>query len=320
MEKVLGLRLTKKNNVIITGEINFADQIEGEKVDFGCGELTGVENDAFLAKLSEKGECLWSYNFGGDGYQELGRSVAVDKDNNIFLAGLFDGNYLPFGNASKVLSDLPYRRHVFIGKFDQNGINLWSKTFGGGGEGVSDVSDIAVDDSGYMAIVGGFTRDFIDLGGGPLFNAFPGTTDIFVAKLDPQGNHYWSQRFGDIGEEIGSSIATRGNDTFVTGAGIGALIPTPLQCNNNNLNAPPQSHDVFLMKLNNKGDFVEGNQYGDENFQSGNSLAISPSTVSPKLDSIFVAGEFHGVLQFGFLPILSMPSPHWSGYIAKFKY
>jgi hypothetical protein len=53
---------------------------------------------------------------------------------------------------------------------------------------------VAVDGAGNVLLTGDFDGT-VDFGGGPLTSA--GSDDIFVAKLDAQGNHLWSKRFGD---------------------------------------------------------------------------------------------------------------------------
>jgi hypothetical protein len=63
---------------------------------------------------------------------------------------------------------------------------------------------VATDSTGQVAVVGVFA-DSIDFGGGPVVSA--GSYDVFVAKLDADGEHLWSQRFGDAIEQRGSDIA-----------------------------------------------------------------------------------------------------------------
>jgi hypothetical protein len=66
-----------------------------------------------------------------------------------------------------------------------------------------------VDAAGNVLVTGAFSGT-TDLGGGPLTSA--GGRDIFVAKLDTEGGHVWSARFGDAaanqeGQAIGADAA-----------------------------------------------------------------------------------------------------------------
>src|SRR5438552_19123067 len=50
---------------------------------------------------------------------------------------------------------------------------------------------VALDIAGHAIITGGFYNT-IDFGGGPLIDPNAAADDIFVAKLDANGNHLWS--------------------------------------------------------------------------------------------------------------------------------
>ncbi len=70
--------------------------------------------------------------------------------------------------------------------------HLWSQRFGDS-DGQSSRA-IAVDSAGNVLLAGYF-RGTVNFGGDDLVSA--GHTDIFVAKLDAEGNHLRRQRFGD---------------------------------------------------------------------------------------------------------------------------
>ena len=79
----------------------------------------------------------------------------------------------------------------------------------GGSGGGGNAGSLAEDQEGNIIFVGYFSGE-IDLGGGPLLSA--GYNDIFVAKYDPSGNHLWSNRYGDSGDQ-------RAYDVVVDAAG-----------------------------------------------------------------------------------------------------
>ena len=72
-------------------------------------------------------------------------------------------------------------RNIFLAKFDGNGNNLWSKSFGGidGDSG----SSVSVDSSGNVYGTGDFMRSNIDFGGCPLSSAE--RQDIYLIKYAP---------------------------------------------------------------------------------------------------------------------------------------
>ena len=62
----------------------------------------------------------------------------------------------------------------------------------------------------------------VDFGGGVLTSA--GSSDVFLAQFDWNGNHIWSQRFGDSAYQLGHDLATYGAETvFVTGQFFGSV-------------------------------------------------------------------------------------------------
>src|SRR5262249_55883266 len=141
--------------------------------DFGCGPLTSIDVDIFVAKLDAKdGACQWAKRFGDAGDQE-GVSVAVDGMGNVLVTGIFrdsvdfGGGALPSAGGSD----------IFVAKLDANGNHLWSKAFG-------DLNDqrafgVAVDSTANVVITGNI-KGSVDFGGGVLPSA--GGSDIFVAK------------------------------------------------------------------------------------------------------------------------------------------
>jgi hypothetical protein len=100
---------------------------------------------------------------------------------------------------------------------------------------------MAIDSAGNMVITGRF-GSLVDFGGGPLTGA--GQGDIFVAKLDPSGNHLWSADFGDEDAQVagGTAIDSAGS-VVVTGCFAGTV-----DFGNGPL-VSVGNEDVFLVKL-----------------------------------------------------------------------
>src|SRR5205085_11936376 len=134
--------------------------------------------DAFLAAFSANGAPLWSESFGGS-LSDEGRGVAVDRDGNIVLTGVF-ANTASLGGAPLTSAG---GNDGFLAKYDPAGRHLWSHQFGNvssydGGNAV------AVDDQGTIAVAGLFSR-IVDFGGISLTSA--GSSDAFLARYSPLG-------------------------------------------------------------------------------------------------------------------------------------
>jgi hypothetical protein len=144
-------------------------------------------------------ECpqTWSKSWG-DALTQYSRAVAVDGAGNVFVAGDFEGT-VDFGGGP--LTALADKSDVFVLKLDKYGNHLWSKQFGDASSQYA--LGLAVDAAGF-AIVTGRVFGAIDFGGGPIQSA--GMDDVFVAKLDPGGDHVWSERFGGADAQRGDRV------------------------------------------------------------------------------------------------------------------
>jgi hypothetical protein len=184
-------------NVVVTGVFDGS-------IDFGGGPLTSAgDNDVFVAKFDPQLNHLWSKSFGDPDVQVVSR-VAIDAEGNVVLAGYFRGS-IDFGGGPLASAG---GFDAFVVKLDPQLGHLESKRFGDAGDQVAD--GLAIDGAGNVVLAGGFTGS-IDFGGGPLTSA--GSYDLFVAKLDPQLEPLWGQRFGDeaMQEAIGAAVDGAGN-------------------------------------------------------------------------------------------------------------
>ncbi len=183
-------------------------------VDFNPGSgvfnLTG-NNNLFVLKLDALGNFLWAKMLGQintniNPYYEQVVSMELDQNQNIVLAGYYSGSadFDPNSGTFSMTSNGSY--DVFVEKLDANGSFIWAKSFGG----VDDdrCSSIAIDNSGNILTTGQFsgTVDF-DPNSGVLNQTSAGGKDIFIHKLDANGNLQMALRFGGIYEDYGSGIA-----------------------------------------------------------------------------------------------------------------
>lgn len=79
------------------------------------------------------------------------------------------------------------------------GAVLWAKRFG---DASSQYATSIVPDGSGGVYIAGYFEGALDLGGTPVLIS-NGGTDIFLARLDGDGNHLWSHRFGGTGAQNG---------------------------------------------------------------------------------------------------------------------
>ena len=267
-----GAAIDSAGNVIVTGYM-------AGSAHFGGQTFTSVgSSDIFLAKFDANGNHLWSRCFGDSGSQ-YGASIAVDGSGDMILWGGFQG-IVDFGSGPLVCSG---QCDIFLAKFDASGKSLWSRSFSD--ETHLDIRSLAIDASRNIIIAGSFSSA-VNFGGGRISSA--GYDDIYVAKLNPNGNHIWSRRFGDAGSQIANSVAVDGSgNLIVTGDFTGTVDfgGGPL--------TSMGSHDIFLAGLTSAGNHLWSKRFGDERFQSGQCAIFDLS------GNVIVTGCFEGAADFG---------------------
>lgn len=188
----------RDGNIIVAGF--FDDRLEG-------GPLA-LEGDGpgsvLLAKLRPNGERVWARTFSG---AALVLAITADRDRNIVLAGLADGEPVDFGGGP--LSG------TFLVKLDREGRHLWSRRFNR-----FPPNALATDSGGHILLAGDITDFPVDFGSGPLST---GADSMGVlVRFDPDGELEWVRggpsdfRFGHLGVTVDSrdQVYTSGSDRF----------------------------------------------------------------------------------------------------------
>jgi DNA replication initiation complex subunit (GINS family) len=159
------------NSLIQTSDGGYA--IAGLTQSFGAGET-----DVYVVKLDANGNLQWTKTIGGLGY-DGGTSLIQTSDGGYAITGVTSS----FGAGEG---------DVYVVKLDANGNLQWTKTIGGPGEEAG-FSFIQTSDGGYA--IAGSTTSF-GVGG----------ADVYVVKLDANGNLQWTKTIGGPGDELGISL------------------------------------------------------------------------------------------------------------------
>jgi len=110
----------KDNNFYVMA--NFSDNI-----NFGTISLDSKgKSDVFIAKIDADGENIeWGIGITGVGFIE-GKSITIDKDNNVYIAGSMEGE-ADFGTIT-----IKPKHHYafFIAKYNSSGVCQWVKQGG----------------------------------------------------------------------------------------------------------------------------------------------------------------------------------------------
>ena len=248
-----------------------------------------------LLQLEERinpapGDFGLALGLGGAGFDE-GRSI-VARDGFVYVTGSFS-NTVDFdpgpGTVSLTSAGL---RDIFVAKYTDAGALVWAKRMGDSGSDAGNA--IVVDGSGNVYLTGSFagTVDF-DPGPGTVSLTSAGLRDIFVSKLDPDGNLAWAKHMGGNNNDFGYGIAVdaAGNvyTTGTFGSGTADFDPGPAIFN---LPFAGGSHDIFVSKLDNSGNFVWAKGVGGIFEDGGKSIALDGS------GNVYVTGSFRDTVDF----------------------
>lgn len=222
---------------------------------------------------------LWANNAGGESGDEA-RSIAVDSFGNSYVTGYFHFT-ATFGTITLIAQD---PTEIFIAKLDNNGNWLWANKVEGNASNQG--WGVAVDDSSNVYVSGYFanTATF----GTTTLTSYGGDDDIFVAKLDNNGNWIWAKNAGGTGSDECFDLAVDANaNVYITGYFTGTAIfgAESLTCSG--------SEDVFISKLNSSGDWLWTKKTGGTSFDSGYSLTVDSNA------NVYLTGWFANTATFG---------------------
>jgi hypothetical protein len=175
------------------------------------GEFTARSNgsdDLYVAAYRDDGAPAWLWTTGGRASDTV-LAIAATPDGGVVVAGGFFGE-VPFGAGVTLKAES--HEDAFLAKLSADGDLAWAKRFGG--ERDDRIVRLAVDGQGSIFALAAFEGK-ASFGGDPLESA--GSYDIALVKLDGDGNHLWSQRFGGVDNDggVGLAVDPAGNVSFV---------------------------------------------------------------------------------------------------------
>lgn len=274
-------------NILVTG--NFRGTVD---FDPGIGVVNLASSgysDIFILKLDPNGNFKWAKSMGGTSYEE-GKSILTDAKSNIYTTGSFVGEVDFDPGAGITLLTSAGNYDVFLQKLDSNGNFIWAHRMGGTSD--DHASSMAMDANDNIFLTGSFggTADF-NPGAGSALLTSNGNTDIFIQKLDSNGNHLWVKGVGGTTYDIGHSCAvdTDGN-VYSTGYFQNTVDFDP-DTSNFTLSSTGD-RDIFIQKLNSKGDFVWAKRMGSYDREEGNSITTDNN------GNIYTTGFFQKRVDF----------------------
>lgn len=155
-------------------------------------------SDAWAAKVDAFGHLTWNSFLGGEGY-DTGYGIAVDAAGFVYVTGSSNANW------GDPVIDLTVGYDAFATKLDPDGNVVWDTFIGG--EAKNFGRHIFIAESGYITVVGyglgTWEKPISDIIGG---------YDLFICKLDNDGNFAWLTFVGGPGDDFAEAAAVGPNN------------------------------------------------------------------------------------------------------------
>ena len=245
------MNLTADGGTLSVGRTKSTDgDVHGTKGDY----------DYLVIKTNNTGDTLWTRTYGG-AETEYGYSVKETNTGDIYVAGYsesIDGD----------VHGVQGRYDYWVLKLNAIGDTLWTRTYGGSDYDYCYAMDITSDDG--CVLVGRSKSTDGDVVG------VQGDYDIFIVKIDADGNKQWAKTYGGTDTEYAYSIAQ---------ASDGGYIATGYtESNDGDVSGLHGDDDIWVIKLDASGTLVWQKTLGGSEDEQG--YVVIPTTTG----EYFVAG------------------------------
>ena len=271
------------NSSTTSPKINIEKDVQGNiyvsggfigTVDFDPG--SGVFNltsqnttygDNYLLKLDQNGNFLWvkqwnfnptnnsfySGNSGNSGFEFKVTPLGI------FITGAFTGttDFNPSNGVNNMSANGTSSWDAYFLKLDLNGNYMWAQCYGGSSSDWS--RNVAFDSNDNIYLIGYFsgTSDF-NFSSATNNLTSNGAADVFILKLDPNGNFIWVKKIGGTTNDdfINIEIDTQNNIYYGGGYYTSSTIDMDPGAGTFTLNATPNNWGIALGKLDANGNFL----------------------------------------------------------------
>ncbi len=270
-------------NVLVTGTFR-------ETANFGDQSITTGGTGTFIVKYDTDGNALWA-RAGTTTNSIIGNGIATDATGNVYVTGYFLYS-AAFGSTP--VSTTGYRE-LFVVKYNAAGDLQWATV--SDGSYFVQTNAIAADAAGNTVITGYFSDD-LTVGDNTM--SAVGNYDIFVIRLDADGNKQWGRQAGGTStfydEGFGVAMDAAGN-AYVTGnfagtASFGTVTLTGSGMNNS---------DIFLAKYAADGTVLWVREAASTGDDQGMDVSVDAAGNAYLAGYIYGDADFNGtqVTSFG---------------------
>ncbi len=204
----------------------------------GVGEFWGT-------KLDANGNLQWRRYFGGTNNDRAHGVVQAD-DGGYVMAGFSESDDFDISNTKGSYD-------FWVVKVDKNGSMLWESSFGG--TGIEIAYDITKTQDGGYAVVGNTFSTDTDV------SKNNGESDLWIIKIDDDGNLLWERTFGGSGFDAGHGIHTTVEGGFVIAGNTKSTDGDTTENNGEN--------DLWVLKTDAEGNLLHQQSFGGSQLDFG---------------------------------------------------
>ena len=216
----------------------------GHTMSIGAGG-----SDQWLVRFNDVGDTLWTRNWGG-----------WNTEQTNFLMPTNDGGSLLIGSTT---SFSPLGQQVTLWRNNDQGDSLWLRVYGD--DEPQEATDIvAVPDGGWLLSCVAY------------FHFGYSVDDIWLLRVDENGNEIWSKYYGSPNNEVIAKIMPLADGGWLLA---GTAHPNG-----------PQDPDFYLLRVDANGDSLWGRTYGTLASEWDLSAIVTPDSGCLLAGSVYFAG------------------------------
>ena len=207
----------------------------------GADTLLFSANQAvFITKLNEQGQLLWAKQWLGTGLVEV-QDMVCDSLGNVYCTGAFQDTFMV--DAQPLIGTDAL--NAFLLKFDGNGMVIWTKQVEYHTEEAKGIA-LTMDENGQLYWAGEF-KGFFAIERDTV-RAHWVYSDLFLAKLNAQGQLLWQQHYGGVYHNRCTALKYKDGFLYLGGHFMGIL-----DVNGQRLTTAFRQWDGFIAQLDTSG-------------------------------------------------------------------
>jgi len=261
------------------GNIDF-DPSDGIDIKDGKREI----GNTFLLKLTDSGSYISTTVLE----PEHPSSIVLNNDD-IYISGGFSGEiFFKSQYIGETFISTNDSTDIFITKLKKDGTYVSTRVMGGDGWDSSDAMGITSEGDIYIAGVFNSTVDFNPTDGIDIKMSNGSNPDVFITKFNYSGNYQWTKTLGNTNyDAIEDLIIDHDDKVLVVGS-----FSDILEISEDEGYESNGAADIFVSKVNGKGDFLWTKTFGGPMWEINGAIAIDSK------DNVYITGGFMEYIKF----------------------